>query len=77
MMKNIYALILFFGALINVALNLMLIPENNILTDYGISGMNGAAFASMCSLSFWNLSMVFVVRKKFGFYSFYIPFIKR
>lgn len=75
--QNIFSLILFFGALINVALNLILIPENNILTDYGISGINGAAFASMCSLSFWNLSMVFVVKKKFGFYSFYIPFIKR
>ncbi|MAJ90280.1 MAG: hypothetical protein CMD08_03295 [Flavobacteriales bacterium] len=75
--QNIYALILFFGAIINIVLNLMLIPENNVLSDYGIDGINGAAFASMCSLSFWNLSMVFIVRKKFGFYSFYIPFIKR
>ena len=75
--QNIYALILFFGAIINIVLNLILIPENNVLSDYGITGINGAAFASMCSLSFWNLSMVFIVRKKFGFYSFYIPFIKR
>ena len=75
--QNIYALILFFGAIINIVLNLILIPENNVLSDYGISGINGAAFASMCSLSFWNLSMVVVVRKKFGFYSFYIPFIKK
>ena len=61
----------------NVFLNLILIPDSNHLSGFGISGINGAAFAFMCSLSFWNLSMVFIVRKKFGFYSFYIPFIKR
>ena len=66
--QNIYAKILLFGAILNVALNLILIPK------YGI---NGAAIASMSSLIFWNLSMVLVVKKKFGFYTFYIPFIKR
>jgi O-antigen/teichoic acid export membrane protein len=66
--QNIYAKILFFGALLNVLLNLILIPR------YGI---NGAATASMCSLIVWNLSMVLVVKKKFGFYTFYIPFVKR
>ena len=66
--QNIYALILFFGAILNIVLNLILIPE------YGI---NGAAIASMSSLIVWNLSMVLVVKKKFGFYTFYIPFIKR
>jgi O-antigen/teichoic acid export membrane protein len=66
--QNIYALILSFGAILNVVLNLILIPK------YGI---NGAAIASMSSLIVWNLSMVLVVKKKFGFYTFYIPFIKR
>ena len=66
--QNIYALILFFGAILNIVLNLMLIPR------YGI---NGAAISSMSSLIVWNLSMVLVVKKKFGFYTFYIPFIKR
>jgi len=66
--QNIYAKILFFGAILNVLLNLMLIPR------YGI---NGAALASMCSLTVWNLSMVLVIKKKFGFYTFYIPFVKR
>ena len=75
--QNIYGAILLLGALMNVGLNLILIPESNPLSDYGISGINGAAFASMCSLSFWNLSMVLVVKKKFGFYTFYIPFLKR
>ena len=66
--QNIYASILFFAAILNIILNLILIPE------YGI---NGAAIASMSSLIIWNLSMVFVVKKKFGFYTFYIPFKTR
>ena len=74
--QNIYGGILLLGAIMNVGLNLILIPEINPLSNYGISGINGAAFASMCSLSFWNLSMVLVVKKKLGFYTCYIPFIK-
>ena len=66
--QNIYALILFFGAILNIVLNLILIPKYDI---------NGAAVASMSSLIVWNLAMVFVVKKKFGFYTFYNPFIKR
>jgi O-antigen/teichoic acid export membrane protein len=66
--QNIYAKILIFGAIMNVALNLILIPK------YGIKG---AAIASMSSLIVWNLSMVLVVKNRFGFYTFYIPFIKR
>jgi len=65
--QNIYAKILLFGAILNVTLNLILIPK------YGI---NGAAIASMSSLIVWNLSMVLVVKKKFGFYTFYNPFRK-
>ena len=65
--QNIYAKILLFGAILNVALNLILIPK------YGV---NGAATASMSSLIVWNLSMVLVVKKKFGFYTFYNPFRK-
>jgi len=65
--QNIFSKILFLGAILNVVLNLILIPR------YGI---NGAAVASMSSLILWNLSMVLVVKKRFGFYTFYIPFIK-
>jgi O-antigen/teichoic acid export membrane protein len=65
--QNVYAKILFFGAIVNILLNLMLIP---------IYGINGAAIASMSSLIVWNLSMVLVIKKKFGFYTFYIPFVK-
>lgn len=66
--QNIYARILLFGAILNIVLNLVLIP---------VHGINGAAVASMSSLIVWNLSMVFVVKKKFGFYTFYIPFVNR
>jgi O-antigen/teichoic acid export membrane protein len=75
--QNIYAKILFIGAILNITLNLILIPETSPLASLNIVGINGAAFASMSSLIIWNLSMVFVVKKKFGFYTFYIPFIKR
>mgnify|MGYP003965514953 FL=1 len=75
--QNIYAKILFVGAILNVTLNLILIPDTSPLAVFNIVGINGAAFASMSSLIVWNVSMVFVVKKKFGFYTFYIPFIKR
>ena len=66
--QNIYASILIYAAMLNIVLNLILIPK---------FGINGAAIASMSSLVLWNVSMVFVVKKKFGFYTFYIPFVKR
>lgn len=66
--QNIYASILLIGAVLNIVLNLILIP---------LYGINGAALASMSSLIVWNLSMVFVVKKKLGFYTFYIPFINK
>ena len=65
--QNIYANILFAGAFLNVFLNLILIPS------YGI---NGAAIASLSSLFVWNFSMVLVVKRKFGFYTIYIPFLR-
>ena len=66
--QKTYMNILLIGALINVMLNYNLIPK------YGI---NGAAFASVASLSFWNLSMVYMVKRKFGFSTIYIPFISK
>ena len=66
--QNIYMSILVVGAVINVVLNYYLIP---------IYGINGAAFASVASLSFWNLSMVYIVKRKLGFSTIYIPFISK
>jgi len=70
----IYMNVLIVGAIINFSLNLMLIPENNLFSDYGISGIEGAAVASMCSLVFWNLSMVYYAKREFGFWTIYNPF---
>ena len=47
--QNIYAIILLIGAILNVVLNLILIP---------LYGINGAAIASMSSLIVWNLSFL-------------------
>jgi len=63
----IFMNVLFFGAIVNVILNFVLIPK---------LGIEGAALASMISLSTWNLVMVYFVKKEFGFYTFYIPFMK-
>ena len=64
----IFMNVLFFGAIVNIILNFFLIPK---------FGINGAALASMISLSMWNLIMVYFVKREFGFYTFYIPFLKR
>ena len=73
----VFMKILIIGAIINIGLNYLLIPANNPFSELGISGINGAAVASMCSIIFWNLSMVLVVKKQFGFLTVYIPFRKR
>ena len=75
--QNNYMLVLFFGAVINVGLNLLLIPEENPFSHFGIKGISGAAIASIVSLSFWNLSMVYLVKRRFGFSTIYIPFISK
>ena len=59
--------IMLVAAAINVILNLLLIP---------ICKMEGAAIASLVSVIFWNTAMVIVVKRKFGFYSIYIPGLK-
>ena len=59
--------VLFAGAIINIVLNYFLIP---------LYGIEGAAFASMTSVVFWNLTMVYFVKKEFGFLTIYNPFKK-
>ena len=61
----IYMIILSIGALCNVVLNYYLIP---------IYSIEGAAIASLLSMSLWNLGMVYFIKKEFGFYTFYNPF---
>ena len=56
------------GAIINIILNLLLIPA------YGI---NGAAISSMISLSTWNILMVYFVKRELGFNMFYLPLLRK
>ena len=64
--QNLYMNILIIGSVINVVLNYYMIP---------IYGIKGAAISSVVSLSFWNLTMVYMVKRKFGFSTIYIPFL--
>lgn len=66
--QNVYVNILIIGSVINIVLNYYLIP---------IYGIKGAAISSMISLSFWNLAMVFMVKRKFGFSTIYLPFLNK
>jgi len=61
----IFMKVLFIGAIINIGLNYYLIP---------IYGIEGAAIASFISIVFWNLTMVYYVKKEFGFLTIYSPF---
>lgn len=65
--QHLFQNILLVAAILNVLLNYILIP---------ISGIQGAAIASFFSVVFWNTIMVIIVKRKFGFITIYIPFIK-
>lgn len=56
----------FFGAAVNIMANLLLIPY------YGITG---AAIANTLSMILWNIAATIYIKRKFGFYIFYIPFL--
>jgi len=58
--------IMLAAAILNVTLNFILIPS---------LGMNGAAIASMVSMSFWNITTLLFIRYKFGRSIGYFPFI--
>lgn len=56
--QKVFRNIVFIGGILNIVLNVVLIPQ------YGI---NGAAFASMISISFWNIAASIYIKKTFGF----------
>lgn len=66
--QNIHQKILLIAITMNIIINALLIPK------YGI---NGAAFASFICMVFWNLSMVFYIKKEFNFFMLYIPYVKK
>jgi O-antigen/teichoic acid export membrane protein len=57
--------VILVAAVLNIVLNYLLIPK------YGI---NGAAFASMVSMIFWNVTLVLIIKIRMGFYTVYNPF---
>ena len=62
--QRVHQNIMLIATAINIALNALLIPT------YGI---NGAAFASMISITFWNLSAVFYIKMSYGIFPMYMP----
>lgn len=66
--QKLFYKIVFFGALLNVGLNYLLIPS------YGITG---AAIASLLSVCLWNMVTLVVIKNKFGFYMGYLPLAGR
>jgi O-antigen/teichoic acid export membrane protein len=62
--ERVFHKIIMTTAVINFALNYLLIPK------YGI---NGAAFVSMLSTIFWNLTSVFYIKRYLHIITLYIP----
>lgn len=58
--------IAFIGAVINVILNLILIPKHGIF---------GAGVANAISMASWNIIASVYIKQKFGFFVGYIPFL--
>lgn len=66
--QTAYNYIMLAGALLNIMLNLYLIP---------LFGMTGAAAASAVSIIFWNAASLAYVYRRDGFYLGYLPVIFR
>ena len=64
--QTVYRNIIFFSAILNIIMNLLLTPR------YGIYG---AASAAMVSLISWNLAALFYIKNKFGKTTGYFPLI--
>lgn len=58
--------IAFMGAMVKLLLNIALIP---------FYGIYGAAIASAISMATWNIVGTLYIKKKFGFYVAYLPFV--
>ena len=64
--QKTYQNVIIIAFLINLALNFILIPEYSY---------NGAAIASSVAMIFWNVTLVFLIKKRLGFWTIYIPFL--
>ena len=65
--QHVFQVIVLFASLINLVLNVLLVPA------YGI---NGAAFASMVSLAFWNICSVIYIKSYLNILTVYLPMVK-
>lgn len=66
--QAIFRNIIMVAAVINIVLNIFLIPE---------IGITGAAIATMISIIFWNISSLFYIRLKFSNTIGYIPLFSK
>lgn len=66
--QKTYQNIIIIAFIINLVLNYILIPK---------MGFNGAAISSSIAMVFWNITLVFIIKKKLGFWTIYIPFITK
>lgn len=66
--QKIFQNVIIVASGLNILLNYFLIPK------YGI---NGAAFASMITVVFLNITLVFLIKQKLGFLTIYLPGITR
>ena len=62
--QNAFRNIMLFSAIINMGLNVWLIPE---------IGISGAALAAMVGLGFWNIATLLYIKSKFGETTGYLP----
>jgi len=60
--QKIFQNIVFVALIVNIILNMFLIPK---------FGIEGAAISSACSIILWNISAVIYVYRKFGVWSFF------
>jgi O-antigen/teichoic acid export membrane protein len=65
---RLFSRIIVLAAVINIGLNALLIPTY---------GYNGAALASVVSLSFWKLACAWFIHRKYGLSVIYLPLISK
>jgi len=66
--QKIYSMIISTAFIINIILDILLIPRY---------GGEGAAVATVVGLVFCNTAGVIVIKRTLGFWTFYIPFLRR
>jgi len=66
--QKTYQTVIFIAFIINVILNFILIPKYSY---------TGAALASSIAMIFWNITLVIIIKKKLGFWTFITFNLKR